>query len=153
MTYNIINAFIAIFALVKEWPVDHRPGALVGCAVVNRTWDSLQISCSLSTEDAMEREARTINEINYHNGSHTFCNYTQKARFLFLTSCWRKKSTNLWPSGAAPWKLECRTGFFLFASEICLLISLKLDCILRGKSGSGTKFDNFLFRIGPGSRI
>ena len=28
-----------------------------------------------------------------------------------VTRCWRKKSTNLWPSGVAPWKPDCRTGF------------------------------------------
>ena len=35
---------------------DTRPGALVGCSVVNRTWDSLHIACSTSTEDATEKE-------------------------------------------------------------------------------------------------
>ena len=30
---------------------------------------------------------------------------------LLCLRCWKRRSTNLWPSGAAPWNLDCRTGF------------------------------------------
>ena len=81
-----------------------------------------------------------------------------------VVRCWRKKSTNLWPSGAAPWNPGCRTGlfyllsqfcfvfipkvphrfFFIFypsfqlfipPSQFCFVFIPKVGCILRGKSG------------------
>ena len=52
--------------------------------------------------------------------------------------CWKRRSTNLWPSGAAPWNPDCRTGFFPFDQT---------------RKSRGVGFDNFLIRTAPDSWI
>ena len=32
--------------------------------------------------------------------------------------CWKRRSTNLWPSGAAPWNPDCRTGFLFLLIKL-----------------------------------
>ena len=71
-----------------------------------------------------------------------------------VTRCWRKKSTNLWPSGVAPWKPDCRTGFlsqFSFPRFWFHHISeVQFDLSEKNLDYSGTNFDSFLLRIAPG---
>ena len=37
---------------------------------------------------------------------------------LLCLRCWKRRSTNLWPSGAAPWNPDCRTGFLFLLIKL-----------------------------------